>query len=152
MLLLLLSPVFKFAKGTILSLVSAGYRMSAITAVFYSRSRSHSVKLNGIRACYNRKGSSYIMELLGSCLRRDKREKERGIGEEGPLFLFAFFFLSPFRGFLRLPYRLLSLRNTASLYTTLRLLSPKTSTWISPTVSSQRHRENCRCLQLTTMH
>ena len=47
------------------------------------------------------------MELLGSGLlasverggNRDKLEKERGIGEEGTLFLFALCFLSPSQGF-----------------------------------------------------
>ena len=55
------------------------------------------------------KGSSYIMESLGFSLRSErwkarelghwKWRKKRGIGEEGPLFLFALFFLSLSRGF-----------------------------------------------------
>ena len=55
------------------------------------------------------KGSSYIMESLGFSLRSErwkgrelghwKWRKKMGIGEEGPLFLFALFFLSLSRGF-----------------------------------------------------
>ena len=55
------------------------------------------------------KGSSYVMESLRSCLHSErwkgrelrhwKWRKKRGIGEEGPLFLFALFFLSLSRGF-----------------------------------------------------
>ena len=60
-------------------------------------------------------------------MERELGQKEERVGDFGRAlhFLFALFYLSPSRGFLRLPYRLLSLRNTVALYTT-RLLSLKT--------------------------
>ena len=94
------------------------------------------------------KGSSYIMESLGFSLRSErwkarelghwKWRKKRGIGEEGPLFLFALFFLSLSRGFFAPALKAIEFAqysftvHNVSTQQGCCLLEP----WISPTIPS----------------
>ena len=94
------------------------------------------------------KGSSYVMESLRSCLHSErwkgrelrhwKWRKKRGIGEEGPLFLFALFFLSLSRGFFAPALKAIEFAqysftvHNVSTQQGCCLLEP----WISPTIPS----------------